>query len=102
MSQPDDESALVARCLKGDVDALGELYKKYHDSLLKILLSRGVDRTDADDLLADVWADCVPPPPAASTLDAQKIQWDVPIARLAGEDCNLSVGGSRTKAIATQ
>jgi DNA-directed RNA polymerase specialized sigma24 family protein len=38
----------------------GQLYKKHHDSLLEILLSRGVDRTEADDLLADVWADCVP------------------------------------------
>jgi len=60
MSQPDGESSLVARCLQGDVDALAELYEKFHGSLLEILLSRGVDRTEVDDVLADLWADCVP------------------------------------------
>jgi hypothetical protein len=60
MSQPDGESPLVARCLQGDVDALAELYETFHGSLLEILLSRGVDRTEAEDVLADLWADCVP------------------------------------------
>jgi hypothetical protein len=61
MSQPDAESSLVARCLQGDVDALAELREKNHGSLLGILLSRwGMNRTKAEDLLADLWGDCVP------------------------------------------
>jgi hypothetical protein len=61
MSQPDGESSLVARCLQGNVEALAELREKYHGSLLRILLSRlGMNRTQAEDLLADLWGDCVP------------------------------------------
>jgi RNA polymerase sigma factor (sigma-70 family) len=60
MSQPDGESSLVAKCRQGDAEALAELREKCHGSLLGILLSRGADRTEAEDLLADLWADCVP------------------------------------------
>jgi RNA polymerase sigma factor (sigma-70 family) len=60
MNQLDDESLRVARCRHGDAEALAELREKCHGSLLGILLSRGADRTEAEDLLADLWADCVP------------------------------------------
>jgi hypothetical protein len=61
MIQPDGESSLVARCLHGDVDALAELREKYHGPLLAILLSRwGSNRTEVEDMLADLWGDCVP------------------------------------------
>ena len=60
MGQPDDESSLVARCRQGDPDALAELYEKYHGSLFGILLSQGANRTDVEDLLADLWADYIP------------------------------------------
>ena len=61
MSQPDADSLLVARCLQGDVDALAELREKYHGPLLGILLSRwGMNRTQAEDMLGDLWGDCVP------------------------------------------
>lgn len=60
MNQPDGERSLVARCRQGDTEALAELREKCHNSLLGILLSRGADRTEAEDLLADLWADCVP------------------------------------------
>jgi len=61
MSQPDSDSSLVARCLQGDVDALAELREKYNGPPLKILLSRwGMNRTKAEDMLADLWGDCVP------------------------------------------
>lgn len=55
-----DESLKVARCRQGDPDALAELREKCQNPLLGILLSRGADRTEAEDLLADLWADCVP------------------------------------------
>jgi len=60
MSQLDGESSQVAKCRQGDPEALAELREKCQNSLLGILLSRGADRTEADDLLADLWADCVP------------------------------------------
>ena len=60
MSQLDGEGSQVAKCRQGDPEALAELREKCQNSLLGILLSRGADRTEADDLLADLWADCVP------------------------------------------
>jgi RNA polymerase sigma factor (sigma-70 family) len=59
-SQPDDESLKVAKCRQGNPEALAELREKCNSSLFGILLARGADRTEAEDLLADLWADCVP------------------------------------------
>src|ERR1041385_9176941 len=59
-SRLDDENSKVARCRQGDPDALAEVREKCQGPLLGILLSRGADRTEAEDLLADLWADCVP------------------------------------------
>ena len=58
--QMDGESLQVTRCRQGDAEALAELRERCQGSLLGILLSRGADRTEAEDLLADLWADCVP------------------------------------------
>jgi hypothetical protein len=61
VKQPDPESLLVARCLQGDVDALTELFEKYHGPLLEFLVSSWrMERTKAEDMLADFWGDCVP------------------------------------------
>jgi RNA polymerase sigma factor (sigma-70 family) len=59
-SQLGNERLLVAKCLQGNIESLTELRDKCHNSLLGILLARGADRTEARDLLADLWADCVP------------------------------------------
>ena len=59
-SEPDDELADVNRCLQGDSAALARLRDHCQPSLLNILLSRGASRTEAEDLLADLWSDCVP------------------------------------------
>src|SRR5438477_1621141 len=59
-SQLDGESLQVSKCRQGDVEALAGLRERCHGSLLGILLARGADRTEAEDLLADLWADCVP------------------------------------------
>jgi hypothetical protein len=56
MSQPHNESSLVARCRNGDSEALGELWEICHGSLLGMLLSLGAERTEAEDVLADLWA----------------------------------------------
>lgn len=49
-------------CQHGDNGALAELRARCHQPVLNILLARGASRTEAEDLLADVWADCVPGP----------------------------------------
>jgi RNA polymerase sigma factor (sigma-70 family) len=48
------------RCQHGDPLALAELREKMQSPILSILLSRGASRTEAEDVLADLWADCVP------------------------------------------
>jgi RNA polymerase sigma factor (sigma-70 family) len=64
MAGPADDSdvelELVAHCLQGDGEALGRLRETCHSSLMNILLSRGASPTEAEDLLADLWSDCVP------------------------------------------
>ncbi len=47
-------------CLEGDAGALGCLREKCHSHVLNILVSRGASPTEAEDLLADLWSDCVP------------------------------------------
>jgi len=59
-SEIEDELAHVNGCLQGDAEALGWLREKCQSSLLNILVSRGASLTEATDLLADLWADCVP------------------------------------------
>ena len=56
----DDELSRVSECLQGDAEALGGLREKCHTSLLNILVSRGASPSEAEDLLADLWSDCVP------------------------------------------
>ena len=51
---------LVQKCQKGDAAALTRVRDKYHSPLTAILRSRGASQTETDDLLADLWADCVP------------------------------------------
>jgi RNA polymerase sigma factor (sigma-70 family) len=60
VTQVSDERLYVDRCLRGDGEALNRLREKHQESLAHILLSRGASRTETDDLLADLWADCVP------------------------------------------
>src|SRR5256885_13139745 len=48
------ETLQAAKCVRGDVEALTELRDKCHTSLLGILLARGANRTEAEDLLADL------------------------------------------------
>src|SRR5689334_3622657 len=59
-SQLDGDSLQVAKCRQGNPEALAELREQCQSPLLGILLARGADRTEAEDLLADLWADCVP------------------------------------------
>src|SRR5215471_17538480 len=59
LSQLEDERLQVQKAQRGDAEALGWLRNKYHPILTNMLLSRGGSRTEVQDLLADLWADCV-------------------------------------------
>jgi RNA polymerase sigma factor (sigma-70 family) len=56
----DDTAVQVGKCRDGNPQALADLRELCHTSLVNILLSRGASRTETEDLLADLWADCVP------------------------------------------
>jgi RNA polymerase sigma factor (sigma-70 family) len=58
-AQVDGDRLQVQKCQQGDPDALAWLRGKCHSPLTNILLSRGANRTEAEDILADLWADCV-------------------------------------------
>ena len=57
---PSYENAHVRRCQQGDLAALAELRQKHHASLFNILRARGASADETDELLADLWGDCVP------------------------------------------
>ena len=59
-SELDDQTLRFDKAQHDNPQTLADLRDKSHEALLNILLSRGASRTDAQDVLADVWADCVP------------------------------------------
>src|SRR5215510_10442037 len=59
-AQVDGDRLQVQKCQQGDPNALAWLRDKCHSNLTNILMSRGANRTEADDILADMWSDCVP------------------------------------------
>ena len=60
MTQPVDTELLVGRCRLGDAEALTSVRDAFNEPLRGILLARGASPTEAEDLIADLWADCVP------------------------------------------
>jgi len=58
----DDEALQIRKGQQGDPMALAALRARCQQALSNILLARGASRTEAEDLLADLWADCVPGP----------------------------------------
>src|SRR5438445_2247019 len=59
-TQETSELLLAQQCQQGEPDALAELRERYHPVLARFLLARGASGTEMEDLLADLWADCVP------------------------------------------
>src|SRR5690349_20187553 len=60
-AQPREEERIaLERFRDGDVQALVGFWSKYQPVLLKVLMARGADATEAADVLADLWGDCVP------------------------------------------
>jgi RNA polymerase sigma factor (sigma-70 family) len=60
LDEPSHEHAQVRRCQQGDPAALAQLRESHHASLFNILRARGATADEADELLADLWGDCVP------------------------------------------
>lgn len=58
--QLDVDQTQLQQCVEGDALALAALREHYHPGLRAILISRGATETEAEDLLADLWGDCVP------------------------------------------
>lgn len=59
LHQLDGELLRARKCQHGDTAALAELRHQCHEVIQRILLARGASRTESEDLLADLWADCV-------------------------------------------
>jgi len=55
----DPDILKVRAFLKGHSDLLGDLRQRYDPLLYTFLLGKGANHTEAVDLLADFWADCV-------------------------------------------
>jgi RNA polymerase sigma factor (sigma-70 family) len=58
--QEHEERSLVERCQDGDREALSELRERNNASLRNILIARGASGSEAEEILAEVWAKCVP------------------------------------------
>jgi RNA polymerase sigma factor (sigma-70 family) len=59
MSNGSETEFVVRQCREGEPKALGWLRLTHQEPLRNILLARGATLTEVDDLLADLWADCV-------------------------------------------
>ncbi len=62
-NQDTHEAELIKRVIERDLDALAELFSKYHDRLWRTVQfrmdSRLRGRVDPDDILQEAWLDCV-------------------------------------------
>jgi RNA polymerase sigma factor (sigma-70 family) len=54
-----EERLALSRCMGGDSEALGVLRNRYQPVLFNVLVARGARPIEAEDLLADLWGDCV-------------------------------------------
>ena len=55
----DEEWALLKQCLAGDAGAMRRIRESYHTLLVGLLQQRGANATEAEDLVADLWGECV-------------------------------------------
>lgn len=53
-----EDLALTQKVISGDNDAAREFQEEYQPTLERVLMSRGVDKVAAEDLVADVLAEC--------------------------------------------
>ncbi|MBL9155274.1 MAG: RNA polymerase sigma factor [Verrucomicrobiales bacterium] len=53
-----EDAAFVRRALEGDESAVLRFHQEYRPALERVLMARGVDRGDAEDLVADIVGEC--------------------------------------------
>lgn len=53
-----EDAAYVRRALEGDEAAVLRFHQEYRPALERVLMARGVDRGDAEDLVADIVGEC--------------------------------------------
>lgn len=83
---------LARRILAGDMNALGALREGIHAILLARLRARNIPVTEAEDLLSDLWGDCVPASEQETEImvpDGDGIPGDAAIRRQAPARCVL-------------
>jgi RNA polymerase sigma factor (sigma-70 family) len=59
IDQAAEDLLQVQKCLHGDAAALGSLRERFDGTLRAILTGRGASATEAGDIVADLWGDCV-------------------------------------------
>jgi len=57
--QREEENALRQRCLAGHDASLRQLREMFHGLLVGVLQQRGANPTEAADIVADLWSECV-------------------------------------------
>jgi RNA polymerase sigma factor (sigma-70 family) len=55
----EQDQALVLACMRGEDRPMRDLQERLHKRLMGQLVNRGASETEAADLLADLWAECV-------------------------------------------
>ena len=60
-SRHEQDLAFVQRVLSAEPAAAAELRSRYNGKLVGVLRARGASQTEAEDLVADLWADCFAP-----------------------------------------
>lgn len=53
-----DDAAFVRRALAGDEAAVNRFHSEYRPALERVLMARGVERGEAEDLVADIVGEC--------------------------------------------
>ncbi len=63
-----EDRLLVNSCVGGEAGALAKLREKHHAGLCLRLIARGATQPEAEDILGDLWSDCLPGRPEAGSL----------------------------------
>ena len=92
------QQQLMRQAQQGDAEALARLRDELQPALLGILLSRGAGRSEAEDILADLWSDCVPGSDGAAPLLAKFNESASPLGWLARVAINRWIDAQRRRA----
>lgn len=92
------QQQLMRQAQQGDAEALARLRDDLQPALLGILVSRGAGRSEAEEILADLWSDCVPGAGDATSLLAKFNGSASPLGWLARVAINRWIDAQRRRA----